>query len=201
MADWIDAPVTDTVAGLIGVGLAERNAIRAGATGRDTHRSLFDRLPALRQVETGGALPRREAIDGSARIAGGNVERLRYIDAIEATLRSTDVDVALLSEVDKGMARSGNRDRIADLAGRLGRGYAYAVEFLELDLGDIDEKRTHAGETNLLGFHGAAIVSDVALVRPFLIRLEARGDWFDGARHEPRVGGTIASARSSRSLV
>ena len=71
-------------------------------------------------------------------------------------------------------------------------GYAYAVEFLELDLGDVDEKRIHAGETNRLGFHGAAILSDVTLARPFLIRLEARGDWFDGSRHEPRVGGTIA---------
>ena len=146
----------------------------------------------MRQVETGGARPRRAGIEGAARIACWNVERLRHIDAIEATLRSARVDVALLSEVDKGMARSGNRDRIADLAGRLGEGYAYAVEFLELDLGDVDEKRIHAGETNRLGFHGAAILSDVTLARPFLIRLEARGDWFDGSRHEPRVGGTIA---------
>jgi endonuclease/exonuclease/phosphatase family metal-dependent hydrolase len=35
-------------------------------------------------------------------------------------------------------------------------------------------------------------VSDVRLRRPFLIRIDARGGWFDGARDEPRVGGTIA---------
>jgi hypothetical protein len=90
------------------------------------------------------------------------------------------------------MARSGNRDCIAELSARLGQSYACALEFVELDLGDAREKREHAGETNLEGFHGAALIGDLALQRPFLIRIDVGGDWFDGSRGEPRVGGTIA---------
>jgi endonuclease/exonuclease/phosphatase family metal-dependent hydrolase len=192
VTDWIDRPVVDTVARLDEVPLVEREAILAGANDEATHRAHLDRLPGLRQIEAGGAAPRRGGIAGAARVACWNVERLRHLDAVEATLRAAAIDVALLSEVDRGMARSGNRDCVAELAGRFGHGYLYAVEYLELDLGDVDEKRTHAGEINLVGFHGAAITSDAALARPFLIRVEARGEWFDGTRHEPRVGGTIA---------
>jgi endonuclease/exonuclease/phosphatase family metal-dependent hydrolase len=191
MADWIDEPVRGTVRRLTEVAQADRQAILAGPKDAATHRRHFDRLPALRQIEAGGLPPRRGETAGAARIAAWNVERLRHLDAIAATLRDAAIDVALLSEVDRGMARSGNGDRIAELAGRLGQGYLYAVEYLELDLGDPDEKRLHAGETNLVGFHGAAIASDLLLRQPFLIRGEARGEWFDGTRHEPRVGGTI----------
>jgi endonuclease/exonuclease/phosphatase family metal-dependent hydrolase len=192
MADWIDSPIVDTVARLDEVSLAERNAIRAAPQDYATHRAYFDRVPGLRQVEVGGSAPRRTSIAGAARIVAWNVERLRHLDAIEATLRAARVDVALLSEVDRGMARSGNGDPIVDLSRRLGHGYAYAVEYLELDLGDDNEKRVHAGETNRVGFHGAAIVSDAVITRPFLIRVEARGEWFDGTRVEPRIGGNIA---------
>ena len=69
---------------------------------------------------------------------------------------------------------------------------AFAVEFVELDLGDIQEQATHAGENNADGLHGAAILTDVALAQPFLIRIDRRGDWFGLDRTEPRVGGTIA---------
>lgn len=66
------------------------------------------------------------------------------------------------------------------------------MEFVELDPGDVNEQATHAGEVNADGLHGAAILSDVALGRPFLIRIDRRGDWFGLSRHEPRVGGRIA---------
>ena len=81
---------------------------------------------------------------------------------------------------------------MVDLAGRLTCFYAYAVEFVELDLGDIHEQRDHAGETNLDGLHGAAILTNVQMGQPFLIRIDRRGDWFGLDRDEPRVGGTIA---------
>ena len=112
MADWIDSPILETVARLEEVPLSERQAILAGPKDDATHRAHFDRLSALRHVEVGGAAPRRAAIDGAARIACWNVERLRHLDAIDATLRAAAVDVALLSEVDRGMARSGNGDPI-----------------------------------------------------------------------------------------
>ena len=192
LTDWTDAPLESVVTRLTEVPPAERQDILAGPKDLATHRRHFDRLAALREIEVGGHPPARAAIAGPARILFWNVERLRHIDAVTATLRAEAADVGLLCEIDRGMARSGNGDPMAELAERLSRGFIYAVEFVELDLGDPREKAAHAGQTNRLGFHGAGIVSDVRLRRPFLIRIDARGGWFDGTRHEPRVGGTIA---------
>jgi endonuclease/exonuclease/phosphatase family metal-dependent hydrolase len=80
------------------------------------------------------------------------------------------------------------------LAERLGTGYAFAVEFLELGLGDAREREWHAGEVNRAGLHGAALLGRYALERPALIRLETAGGWFDGQHGERRVGGRIALA-------
>jgi endonuclease/exonuclease/phosphatase family metal-dependent hydrolase len=190
--DWIDRPQERVVERLTEVPAIERHAAFAAPKDPAIHRRLFDRFQALREIEVGGPAPRRAAVEGSARILCWNVERLRHLDAVEAVLRNEGADLALLSEIDRGMARSGNRDCIGALSARLGQPYAYALEFVELDLGDPQEKRDHAGESNLDGFHGAALIGDLALLRPFLIRIEANGDWFDGSRNEPRVGGTIA---------
>ena len=192
MSDWIDTRLRQTVRQLTPVSAARRATILAGPSDRATHRRHFDELAALREIEVGGQAPRRDRIDGPARVVFWNTERLRHIDAISNSLTSITPDVALLCEIDRGMARTENTDRLRDLAERLGYAYAYAVEFIELGLGDLNEQRIHAGSTNDRGFHGAAIFSDASLVNPFLIRIDARGDWFDGSRHEPRVGGTIA---------
>jgi endonuclease/exonuclease/phosphatase family metal-dependent hydrolase len=100
----------------------------------------------------------------------------------------------LLCELDLGMARSGQAHTTRALAERLGTGYAFAVEFLELGLGDAREQAWHAGQLNQAGLHGAAILSAFALERPAVIRLETAGDWFDGRHGERRVGGRIAVA-------
>ncbi len=68
----------------------------------------------------------------------------------------------------------------------------FAVEFLELGLGDERERAALVGRTNRLGYHGAAILSSFALSRPRIVRLERSGDWFDGERGERRVGGRMA---------
>ena len=146
----------------------------------------------MRQIEIGGSAPQRTAARGSLKVASWNVERLRHLQAIGDTLAQLAPDVTLLTEIDKGMARSGNGHRIAELAARFGHGYAYGVEFIELDRGDPEERAMHAHETNLLGFHGNGIVTDLALSRPFLVRLEAEGKWFGWEREEPRVGGRMA---------
>jgi endonuclease/exonuclease/phosphatase family metal-dependent hydrolase len=196
VSHWSDETLTQTVAHLTPVSLDERQAILAGPVDNTNHRAHFDRLPALRQIEIGGAPPRRSAVDGPARVVFWNTERLRHIDAITATLKSLAPDVALLCEIDRGMARTQNTDRMVDIAQRLGQSYLYAVEFVELGLGDRYEQRDHAGEHNEQGFHGAGLVSEVSLNRPFLIRLEDTGKWFDGAFEERRVGSTIAIGAS-----
>lgn len=191
MSKWNDEVLTTTVDRLTPVTLAERAAILAGPAAQEHHRGHFDRLPVLREIEAAGT-PRRQGIDGPARIAFWNVERLRHIGAIAPTLKQIDADVNILCEVDRGMARTQNTDRMADLARRLDQPYIYAVEFVELGLGDRYEQVEHAGEQNERGFHGAGLLSAVEMARPFLIRLDDRGSWFDGVLEERRVGGTIA---------
>ena len=121
-----------------------------------------------------------------------------------ALLAAAGADVVLLVEVDVGMARSGNRHTVRDLAGRLGTGWCFAVEFVELDLGDARERAWHAGSNNAAGLHGAAILSRLPLERPALVRLETSGRWFDGRFGERRVGGRmalLAEVRTSRGPV
>jgi endonuclease/exonuclease/phosphatase family metal-dependent hydrolase len=184
-----DGPLTATVARLTPVPLAQRAAWREGGT----HVVAHAEAPALGEVEVGGVAPAPGAT-GALRIVAWNVERLRHLGPIAQTLRDAAPDVSLLTEIDKGMARSGNSDRIADLADQNGQAYAYGVEFIELDRGDPAE-RAAAGDTqNAEGFHGNAILSRLALHRPALMRLEADGAWFGPARGQPRVGGRIALA-------
>jgi endonuclease/exonuclease/phosphatase family metal-dependent hydrolase len=121
-----------------------------------------------------------------------NAERCKHLDESAAFLAAQHADVLLLSELDWGMARSGQHHTARELAARLGFGFAYGVEFLELDLGGARERAEFAGQTNDVGYHGNAILARCELARPQLVRLETRGDWFDGARGEVRVGGRCA---------
>ena len=151
------------------------------------HRALFDRVELAPP-------PTPEALAGPARIAFWNAERGKDLDGSAALLGAIGADVLLLCELDLGMARSAQAHATRELARRLGTGYAFAVEFLELGLGDAREQAWHAGEINRAGLHGAAILSPYALERPAVIRLETTGDWFDGRHGERRVGGRIALA-------
>ena len=190
MNEWISEPVTETVGALTPVPQAERDRLAEGPEDKVIFAAAFDAIPALRQVETGGRASGTPRV--RLRVAAWNVERLRYLDDIGDTLAGIDADVVLLSEIDKGMARSGNGHRIDELAARLGGAYAYGVEFLELGLGGPAERAAHDGGANHAGFHGNGIVSRLPLLRPFMVRLEAEGGWFERDREEPRVGGRMA---------
>ncbi|MFQ6018461.1 MAG: endonuclease/exonuclease/phosphatase family protein [Kiloniellaceae bacterium] len=142
-----------------------------------------------------GRPPRPVAPAGTPlRVAFWNAERCKHLDDSAALLRRAAAEVNLLCEMDLGMARSGQAHTTRELAERMGHGYAFAIEFIELGLGNAPERRRHAGARNSAGLHGAAILSRHALERPALIRLERDGDWFDGSRGERRVGGRIALA-------
>ncbi len=156
------------------------------------HRRLLDRIPALRAIEA--RLPERPlpAPETAARILFWNVERLRHGAAIATRIAELAPAASLLAEVDVGMARTGNRHTVAELAATLGQGYAFGVEFLELGLGDAGERRAHEGEQNLAGLHGNAILSPHPLGRLAMLRLEEGGGWYDGGRGEPRIGARMA---------
>ena len=83
----------------------------------------------------------------SARVVFWNAERGRHLDAMAALLAGQGAAVNLLCEMDLGMARSFQRHTARDLADRLGQGYAFAVEFLELELGDTASRRAMKANT------------------------------------------------------
>lgn len=183
--------VTRTVDRTRGPARDERQATIDAAIESAAFTSALARFATLHEVES--CLPPHPVpCRVPARIAFWNAERLKYLDASIAALRALDADVLMLCELDLGMARTGNRHTIADLAGALGAGHVFGTEFVELGLGDLREQAWHAGQANRDGLHGGGFVSKVPLGRPALSRLETSGRWFDGAFHERRVGGRIA---------
>ncbi|MGF9763985.1 endonuclease/exonuclease/phosphatase family protein [Microvirga sp. 0TCS3.31] len=166
----------------------------AAHQGQAAHRSLLDRIPALQAVE---AAPPANPLPwpGSLRVAAFNAQRLKDRRAARHLMRHAGAQVTLLSEVDVGMARSGNAHTIRDLIAGSVEGYLYGVEFVELDLGSADEVEQCAGRSNARGLHGNAIVTGLALERPWLIPLEDNGLWFPGINGlQRRIGGRMALA-------
>ncbi|WP_457152273.1 endonuclease/exonuclease/phosphatase family protein [Mesorhizobium sp. P5_C1] len=179
------------VSQLTHVPIADREAMRDGPRDSATHLRLAAATPALGQIEIGGRAS-RESAGETLTVVAWNVERLRHGDAVAATLVGQSPDVVLLSEVDEGMARSGNGHPLRALADQLGHAFAYGVEFVELDAGNAAERSATGGASNAEGFHGNAVISAVPLLRPFLVRLDAAGGWFRPERGQPRIGGRMA---------
>ncbi|MDX8442617.1 endonuclease/exonuclease/phosphatase family protein [Mesorhizobium australafricanum] len=173
------------------VPVTARNAMRDGPRDSATHLRHAAAIAALGEIEIGGKAS-RESTGESLIVMAWNVERLRHVDAIAETIAGQAPDVVLLSEVDKGMARSGNGHLLSRLADRLGHAFAYGVEFVELGTGNETEQAANGGAENAEGFHGNAITSAVPLLRPFLIRLDAAGAWFLPEHGQPRIGGRMA---------
>jgi endonuclease/exonuclease/phosphatase family metal-dependent hydrolase len=176
---------------VIEVSEARRREIREGPRDLATHARLLDDLGLDAALDAGAAHSAAPLPPGFRAVAW-NLERCKHVEASADLLRSLAPDVVLLSEMDWGMARSGNRHTTRELAERLGFAWVYGVEFLELDLGGPTERAAFEGRRNDAGFHGNAILARVPLARPKLVRLERRGDWFDGSRGERRVGGRCA---------
>jgi endonuclease/exonuclease/phosphatase family metal-dependent hydrolase len=131
-------------------------------------------------------------LDGrSLRLACYNIERgLRLDSIIDLWMRhrARHSDIILLSEADRGMARSGNRHTAREFGAALGYSWAYAVEFVELTKGDRRERRV-PGE-NQEGHIGNAILSRFPLSNLQVVRLPC---FFDYAqRYMARIGSRIA---------
>jgi len=175
------------------VSLARRREILALETGDEAHPRLlaqlgFDAALEISPPPRGEPEPLAEPL----RVVAWNAQRARDPGASAAMLAATGARVFLLSELDHGMARSGQRHATRELAARRGCGYAFGIELLELRLGDRREREAHAGAENAVGYHGGAILSPSAFTQTALVRLERSGRWFDGALGERRVGGRIA---------
>lgn len=178
---------------LIAPGPEDRAAALAMPPTAASHQALMARHRGVfEQVEERPPPLVRPVPLESARILFWNAERGKFPKKAAGLLEQLDPDALLLCELDVGMARSRQRHTPADIADRLGCGYAFGVEFIELGLGDRAEHTLYRGKENVAGLHGAAILSPHRLAEPALIRLESDGAWFDGRRGERRVGGRIA---------
>lgn len=165
----------------------------SGDATRRRHDDSLKQIPAFGYLEKRPLfqMPREEQKSKrSVSILSWNAERLKYDLPSRALIGSVFPDVALLTEVDIGMARSGNRHTLRDLAVPLGYDYVYAVEFAELGLGDDREKEWHKSERNTVGYHGNAIISRHLLHDSFAVRLDDGAYWFIGDQSvdQRRVG-------------
>ena len=158
------------------------------------HDELAAEAPCLQAVETSSRPPAAGALPPARlTVAAWNLERCKHVEESAALIGKAGADICLLSEMDLGMARSGNRHTAAELARLLGMGYAYGVEFIELGLGDAHEQAAHAREANVAGLHGNAILTRFAIDRAALLPLGAGGLWYQVAEQR-RVGRRMALA-------
>ncbi|WP_300062612.1 endonuclease/exonuclease/phosphatase family protein [uncultured Roseobacter sp.] len=175
---------------------SQRAAIFSAARTSEAHAQLMRDIPAMTGLEVGGSGP-DTPLAGRFSIAAWNVERCLDPEESAALLQRHDVKVALLSEMDSGMARTGQRNTVAAMAEVMGMHYAFGVEFYEMGLGGPTERHFCKDDFNARGWHGNGVLSAAPFERLALIRLDRDGHWFTGAAgqtDQPRVGGRMAVA-------
>jgi endonuclease/exonuclease/phosphatase family metal-dependent hydrolase len=186
------ASIPESRDGLPDVPAERRREILAQEPTPERHAELLAALGFCSALDT-VALPEAAAPPPEGvRVVAWNAQRCTDPARAAAFLRASGADVLLLSELDVGMARSGQRNTPRELAARLGCAAAFAVEFLELGLGDAREQERFAGAENARGYHGGAILARLPLLAPEVLRVEPGGRWFDGALGERRVGSRVA---------
>ncbi len=173
-----------------------REAATAVQANRDSHDRLMAQSGLFDSVRVFQAGQRQQA-SNVLRVAAWNLERCKNVEGAAALLSQAKADICLLSEMDLGMARAGNRDTTADLAEALGMNHAFGVEFIELGLGDQREQADHVGQQNSAGLHGNAVLTGLPSDRAAILPLDAGGAWFNdaGGNDQRRIGGRMAIAQ------
>ncbi|HEV7320139.1 MAG TPA: endonuclease/exonuclease/phosphatase family protein [Ensifer sp.] len=155
------------------------------------HDAAMAARPELNSVEIGGTPSSTAPLAFPFTAAAWNLERCLFAPESAAHLAATQAPVVLLSEMDNGMARTGQRHPTAEVADTLGMQYAYGIEFIELGLGSDTEREFCEDEFNAKGFHGNALMASVPVGQPFMLRLWGERLWFtDG--EQPRLGERFA---------
>jgi endonuclease/exonuclease/phosphatase family metal-dependent hydrolase len=146
----------------------------------------------LNGVERGDFRPESGAGVGgtqdTVRVTAWNIERGTHMDEIVRVLGRDEVlsqsDVLLLTELDYGMARSGNRHVAREMAEALGMAYAFAPCYVNLSKGSGLESGAE-GE-NMEALHGNAVLSRRPVRRAWSIALPNGKDKMKG--REKRLG-------------
>ena len=191
--------MTELVAALTEVTEEQKAQIIASERTTKRHGDFLTALPAMRQLEIGGR-GSRSLLPVSFSVAAWNLERCLFPQRSARHLMGRHPEVILLSEMDKGMARTGQQNTIAKMAEALDMHYAFGVEFFEMGLGGPTERAFCSDDTNQQGWHGNGILSSVPFEKLALIRLDEKGHWFsldanpDADPDQPRIGGRMAVA-------
>jgi endonuclease/exonuclease/phosphatase family metal-dependent hydrolase len=173
---------------------AQRDAFKALPRTEAAHREAMQSLACLQRVEAPAAAGGQASLTFPLTVAAWNLERCYFVEQSAALLAAQGAQVVLLSEVDNGMARTGQGHTARDLAAGLGMNHAFGVEFLELGLGSQVELEYCRDDFNARGFHGNALLSRATLQAPVTIRLEEHGHWFRPESKEQRIGTRSAIA-------
>ena len=155
------------------------------------HDAAMAARPEMNSIEVGAAPSSTAPLAFPFTVAAWNLERCLFAPESAAHLAATRAPLVLLSEMDNGMARTGQRHPTAEVAAILGMQYAYGIEFIEMGLGSDTERAFCEDDFNARGFHGNALMASVPLGRPFMLRLWGERLWFtDG--EQPRLGERFA---------
>lgn len=133
---------------------------------------------AVEVVHCESARPRRPL-----RALAWNIQRGRHFDEVLRILTAADADLLLLSEVDLGMGRSGDRHVARALAESLGMSWAFAVSYVVLE-DDFGENA--AAAPNSLALAGTAILSRLPIRGAVNVDLPELRDKFSSS--EKRLG-------------
>ena len=140
-------------------------------------------LDGLDQRDAPAAVP----LGATFRAVAWNIQRGMHLDRLIAAFRDEPelarADVLMLSEVDNGMGRSGNRHVAREVAEALGMGYAFAVSYIALE---DDYGENEAGLASTLALAGNAILSRAPFVRAINADVPAVRDKFGSS--EKRLG-------------
>ncbi len=113
-------------------------------------------------------------------IVAWNIYRGEHVAECRALLESTGADIWLLSECDWGMARSKNVNVAEVIAGH--KFWRWQIEFIEFGLGNEQERALFAGQQNMMGLHGNAIVSRHKISEQMTIMLDEGKWWVEGSQ-------------------
>ncbi len=137
--------------------------------------------------ENFAAAPQPKAND-FVRVIAWNIERGKQLAGIIQALRDHEslnsADIFLMTELDCGMARTGNAFVARDIAKRLNLNYVFAPSYLSLNKGSGLEA-TSSGE-NTHALHGNALFSSFPITNAHAVRLPNGKDKMRG--REKRLG-------------
>jgi endonuclease/exonuclease/phosphatase family metal-dependent hydrolase len=126
------------------------------------------------------------------KVIAWNMERGKQIELLSQRVKDINPDIILASELDVGMARSGNINTIKTLAENLEMDCRYVVEFIEHGHGNQTEMQECKLMKNNESLHCNVILSKRKIIASTMIRFEQKGLWKGLNWHSDRDGARCA---------